>query len=126
MWCCERRPAIRATNARAALRIARTAERRRELSVEPQFTGDANALFCIHPGAGGNIGAETVLKATADGYTLLMVPPAVAANATLYKHLSFDFIRDSAPVAGVVRVRVPNVVEVNPLPSLPVRAWPAQ
>jgi tripartite-type tricarboxylate transporter receptor subunit TctC len=123
MWCCERRPAIRATTARAALRIARTAERRRELSVEPQFTGDANALFCIHPGSGGNIGAETVLKATA-GYTLLMVPSAVAANATLYKHLSFDFIRDSAPVAGVVRV--PNVVEVNPLPSLPVRAWPAQ
>ena len=69
------------------------------------------------PGAGGNIGAETVLKATADGYTLLMVPPAVAANATLYKHLSFDFIRDAAPVAGVVRV--PNVVEVNP--SVPVK-----
>jgi tripartite-type tricarboxylate transporter receptor subunit TctC len=69
------------------------------------------------PGAGGNIGAETVLKSTADGYTLLMVPPAVAANATLYKHLSFDFIRDAAPVAGVVRV--PNVVEVNP--SVPVK-----
>jgi tripartite-type tricarboxylate transporter receptor subunit TctC len=69
------------------------------------------------PGAGGNIGAETVLKAAADGYTLLMVPPAVAANATLYKHLNFDFIRDSAPVAGVVRV--PNVVEVNP--SVPVK-----
>ena len=69
------------------------------------------------PGAGGNIGAETVLKAAADGYTLLMVPPAVAANATLYRHLSFDFIRDSAPVAGVVRV--PNVVEVNP--SVPVK-----
>jgi tripartite-type tricarboxylate transporter receptor subunit TctC len=72
------------------------------------------------PGAGGNIGAETVLKATADGYTLLMVPPAVAANATLYKHLSFDFIRDAAPVAGVVRV--PNVVEVNP--SVPVKTIP--
>ena len=72
------------------------------------------------PGAGGNIGAETVVKATADGYTLLMVPPAVAANATLYEHLSFDFIRDTAPVAGVVRV--PNVVEVNP--SVPVKSIP--
>ena len=72
------------------------------------------------PGAGGNIGAETVVKATADGYVLLMVPPAVAANATLYEHLSFDFIRDTAPVAGVVRV--PNVVEVNP--SVPVKSVP--
>jgi tripartite-type tricarboxylate transporter receptor subunit TctC len=72
------------------------------------------------PGAGGNIGAETVVRATADGYTILMVPPAVAANATLYEHLSFDFIRDTAPVAGVVRV--PNVVEVNP--SVPVKTIP--
>jgi tripartite-type tricarboxylate transporter receptor subunit TctC len=72
------------------------------------------------PGAGGNIGAETVVRATPDGYTILMVPPAVAANATLYEHLSFDFIRDTAPVAGVVRV--PNVVEVNP--SVPVKSIP--
>src|ERR1700722_20340867 len=50
------------------------------------------------PGAGGNIGAETVAKATADGYTLLMVPPAVAANATLYEHLNFNFLHDIAPV----------------------------
>jgi tripartite-type tricarboxylate transporter receptor subunit TctC len=64
------------------------------------------------PGAGGNVGAEAVVRSTADGYTLLMVPPAVAANPALYEHLSFDFIRDTAPVAGVVRV--PNVVEVNP------------
>jgi len=68
------------------------------------------------PGAGGNVGAETVVKATADGYTLLMVPPAVAANETLYEHLDFNFIRDTAPVAGVVRV--PNVVEVNPSVSV--------
>ena len=71
------------------------------------------------PGAGGNIGAETVAKAVADGYTLLMVPPAVAANATLYPHLNFNFIHDIAPVAGVVRV--PNVVEVTP--SLPVNPF---
>jgi tripartite-type tricarboxylate transporter receptor subunit TctC len=72
------------------------------------------------PGAGGNIGAETVVKAAPDGYTLLMVPPAVAANATLYPQLNFNFIRDTAPVAGVVRV--PNVIEVNP--SLPVKTVP--
>jgi tripartite-type tricarboxylate transporter receptor subunit TctC len=72
------------------------------------------------PGAGGNIGAETVVNAAPDGYTLLMVPPAVAANAALYPHLSFDFIRDTTPVAGIVRV--PNVLEVNP--SVPVKAVP--
>jgi tripartite-type tricarboxylate transporter receptor subunit TctC len=72
------------------------------------------------PGAGGNIGAETVVKAAPDGYTLLMVPPAVAANAALYEHLNFDFIRDTAPVAGVVRV--PNVAEVHP--SVPVQTIP--
>jgi tripartite-type tricarboxylate transporter receptor subunit TctC len=72
------------------------------------------------PGAGGNLGAETVVKAAADGYTLLMVPPAVAANATLYPNLNFDFIRDAAPVADVVRV--PNVVEVNP--AVPVKSIP--
>jgi tripartite-type tricarboxylate transporter receptor subunit TctC len=72
------------------------------------------------PGAGGNIGAETVVKAAPDGYTLLMVPPAVAANAALYEHLNFDFLRDTAPVAGVVRV--PNVAEVHP--SVPVKTIP--
>jgi tripartite-type tricarboxylate transporter receptor subunit TctC len=72
------------------------------------------------PGAAGNIGAEMVVKASADGYTLLMVPPAVAANATLYQHLNFNFIRDVAPVAGVVRV--PNVVEVHP--SVPAATIP--
>jgi tripartite-type tricarboxylate transporter receptor subunit TctC len=72
------------------------------------------------PGAGGNVGAEAVVRAAPDGYTLLMVPPAVAANPALYEHLTFDFIRDTAPVAGVVRV--PNVVEVNP--SLDVKTLP--
>jgi len=72
------------------------------------------------PGAGGNVGAEAMIRATADGYTLLMVPPAVAANETLYEHLDFNFVRDTAPVAGVVRV--PNVVEVNP--SVPVKTIP--
>ena len=72
------------------------------------------------PGAAGNIAAETVVKAPADGYTLLMVPPASAINATLYDKLSFNFLGDMAPVAGVVRV--PNVLEVNP--SLPVKTVP--
>jgi tripartite-type tricarboxylate transporter receptor subunit TctC len=72
------------------------------------------------PGAGGNVGAEAVVNAPADGYTLLMVPPAVAANPTLYEHLSFDFLRDTTPVAGVVRV--PNVAEVNP--AVPVKTIP--
>jgi tripartite-type tricarboxylate transporter receptor subunit TctC len=72
------------------------------------------------PGAGGNVGAEAVVRSAPDGYTLLMVPPAVAANPALYEHLTFDFIRDTAPVAGVVRV--PNVVEVNP--SLDVKTLP--
>jgi tripartite-type tricarboxylate transporter receptor subunit TctC len=72
------------------------------------------------PGAGGNIAAEEMIKSTPDGYTLYMVPPAVAANGALYPHLNFDFIRDATAVAGVVRV--PNVAEVNP--SLPVKTIP--
>lgn len=72
------------------------------------------------PGAGGNLGAEAMVRSAPDGYTLYMVPPAVAANAALYPNLSFNFIRDTAPVAGVVRV--PNVLEVNP--SVPVKTAP--
>jgi tripartite-type tricarboxylate transporter receptor subunit TctC len=72
------------------------------------------------PGAGGNVGTEAMVRSPADGYTLLMVPPAVAANPALYTNLSFDFLKDTAPVAGVVRV--PNVVEVNP--SVPVKTVP--
>ena len=72
------------------------------------------------PGAAGNIGAEAVVKAEPDGYTLLMVPPAVASNEALYAHLNFVFLRDFAPVAGVVRV--PNVCEVNP--DVPVKTVP--
>jgi len=72
------------------------------------------------PGAGGNIAAEEMIKSTPDGYTLYMVPPAVAANAALYPHLNFVFLRDATAVAGVVRV--PNVAEVNP--SVPVKTIP--
>jgi tripartite-type tricarboxylate transporter receptor subunit TctC len=72
------------------------------------------------PGAAANIATEAVVKAPADGYTLLMVAPVAAINATLYDKLNFNFMRDMAPVAGVVRV--PNVLEVNP--ALPVETVP--
>ena len=60
-------------------------------------------LFVIEnrPGGGGNIAAEAVVRAPADGYTLLMVSSANAINATLYDKLNFDFIRDIAPIAGI-------------------------
>jgi tripartite-type tricarboxylate transporter receptor subunit TctC len=54
-------------------------------------------------GAGGNIGTEAVVKAAPDGYTLLRVSPANAINATLYDKLNFNFIRDIAPVASIMR-----------------------
>jgi tripartite-type tricarboxylate transporter receptor subunit TctC len=64
------------------------------------------------PGGGGNIASEAVVTATADGYTLLLVGPPNMINATLYEKLNFNFIRDIAPVAGMVRVS--NVMEVHP------------
>jgi tripartite-type tricarboxylate transporter receptor subunit TctC len=64
------------------------------------------------PGAGNNIGTEVVANAPPDGYTLLLVNPANGINATLYKKLPFNFLRDIAPVAGIIRV--PNVMEVTP------------
>jgi tripartite-type tricarboxylate transporter receptor subunit TctC len=71
-------------------------------------------------GAGSNIGTEAVAKAGADGYTLLLVTTANAINSTLNDKLNFDFARDIASVAGIMRV--PNVMEVNP--SLPVKTVP--
>jgi tripartite-type tricarboxylate transporter receptor subunit TctC len=64
------------------------------------------------PGAGNNIGTDLVAKAAPDGYTILLVNPANTINATLYKKLTFNFLKDIDPVAGFVRV--PNVMEVNP------------
>ena len=69
------------------------------------------------PGAGNNVGTEFVINAPPDGYTMLLVNPANGINATLYKDLKFNFIRDIAPVAGLVRT--PNVMEVNN--DLPVK-----
>jgi len=67
------------------------------------------------PGAGNNIATEYVLKSEPDGYTLLLANPTNAINATYYENLPYDFLRDSAPVAGIMRV--PNVMEVSPLLS---------
>jgi tripartite-type tricarboxylate transporter receptor subunit TctC len=63
-------------------------------------------------GAGTNIATEAVVRATADGYTLLMSSAANAINATLYNRLNFNFIRDTTPIAGIIRV--PHVIVVHP------------
>src|SRR5262245_47326085 len=72
------------------------------------------------PGAGTNIATETVVRAPADGYTLLMVGPIQAINATLYEKLNFNFIRDIAPVAGIISTA--NALIVNP--SVPAKTVP--
>jgi tripartite-type tricarboxylate transporter receptor subunit TctC len=69
------------------------------------------------PGAGGNIGTESVVRAAPDGYTLLAFDTTSAVNATLYDRLNFNFIRDIAPVASIVRL--PFVVLLHP--SVPVK-----
>jgi tripartite-type tricarboxylate transporter receptor subunit TctC len=70
------------------------------------------------PGGGGDLGTEAVVRTPADGYTLLMVGGCTAINATLYDKLSFNFIRDVAPIAGIVRL--PNGVH----PSVPATTVP--
>lgn len=72
------------------------------------------------PGGGTNIATEAVVKATADGYTLLVPATSSAINAALYEKLGFSFIRDIAPVASLIRV--PNVIVVNL--ALPVKTIP--
>jgi tripartite-type tricarboxylate transporter receptor subunit TctC len=72
------------------------------------------------PGAGTNLATEAAVRAAPDGYTLLLVAPANAINASLYDKLNYHFIRDIAPVAGIIRF--PNVMEVHP--SVPVKTVP--
>ena len=71
-------------------------------------------------GAGGNIGTEVVVRAPADGYTLLLVGAPNAINTTLYDKLSFNFLRDIAPVAGISRGCLVMVVH----PSFPAKTVP--
>jgi tripartite-type tricarboxylate transporter receptor subunit TctC len=86
------------------------------------LSGQLGQQFIVEnrPGAGTNVATEAVVRAPADGYTLLMVLAANAINATLYDTLSFNFIRDIAPVSGIVRV--PQVMVVNP--SFPAKTVP--
>ena len=72
------------------------------------------------PGANSNIGTEAVVRAPPDGYTLLLVSAANAINATLYDNLNFNFVRDIAPVAGLMRV--PSAIMVHP--SVPAKTVP--
>jgi tripartite-type tricarboxylate transporter receptor subunit TctC len=72
------------------------------------------------PGAGSNIGTEAAVRAAPDGYTILCVTTANAISASVFEKLSFNFTRDIAPVAGIIRI--PNLVSVNPL--LPIKTIP--
>ena len=72
------------------------------------------------PGGGGNIATEAVVRAAPDGYTLLYVTTANASNATLYDKLNFNFVRDIAPIAPIVRF--PYIMVVNP--SVPAKTLP--
>ena len=72
------------------------------------------------PGAGTNIATQAVIRAPADGYTLLLAAPANTTNPALFAKLNFDFIRDTTPVAGLIRF--PDVVDVNL--SLPIHTIP--
>ena len=72
------------------------------------------------PGAGTNIATEAVINAPADGYTIMLVAPANAINATLYEKLNHNYLRDTAQIAGLIRF--PNVIVVNP--SVPATTVP--
>src|SRR5262245_41491304 len=72
------------------------------------------------PGGGTNIATEAVIRSPADGHTLLLVAPSSTINGTLYEKLNFNFIRDIAPVAGIVRM--PNLMVVNT--SVPAKTVP--
>ena len=91
-------------------------------SDQPVAAGAAGESFVVEnrSGAGGNIGTEAVVRAPPDGYTLLLVAPSNAVNATLYQKLSFSFLRDAVPVAGLARASL--VLELTP--SFPITTVP--
>ena len=72
------------------------------------------------PGGGNNNGTDAVVRAASDGYTLLLVDPTASINATLHEKLNYNFIRDIAPVAGIVRLPLVMVVT----PSFPAKTVP--
>jgi tripartite-type tricarboxylate transporter receptor subunit TctC len=90
--------------------------------IGPWLSGRLGQQFVIEnrPGGGSNIGTEAVVRAAPDGYTLLLVSTTNVINATLYDRLNFDFLRDIAPVAGIIRL--PFVMVVNP--SVPAKTVP--
>ncbi len=90
--------------------------------IAQSLSGRLGQQFIVddRPGAGSNLAAEVVVRAEPDGYTLLQVASPNAINATLYDNLSFNFIRDIAPVAGIMRY--PYVMVVTP--SLPAKNIP--
>jgi tripartite-type tricarboxylate transporter receptor subunit TctC len=90
--------------------------------IGPWLSGRLGQQFVVEnrPGGGTNIGTEAVVRAAPDGYTLLMATTTNTINATLYDRLNFDFLRDIAPVAGIIRL--PLVMVVNP--SAPAKTVP--
>jgi tripartite-type tricarboxylate transporter receptor subunit TctC len=90
--------------------------------IGPWLSGRLGQQFVVEnrPGGGTNIGTEAVVRAPADGYTLLLVATTNTINATLYDKLNFDFLREIAPVAGITRQ--PIVMVVNP--SVPAKTVP--
>jgi tripartite-type tricarboxylate transporter receptor subunit TctC len=90
--------------------------------IGPWLSGRLGQQFVVEnrPGGGSNIGTEAVVRAPPDGYTLLLVSTTNAINATLYDRLNFDFLRDIAPVAGIISL--PSVMVVNP--SVPAKTVP--
>ena len=90
----------------AAAAIARLIAQSLSESLRQQFVVENR------PGAGSNIATDAVVRATPDGYSLLLLTQSNAINATVYEHLGFDFIRDIAPVAGISAA--PFVLVVSP------------